>query len=82
MTPWRIDLTETAEADYFGILDRTMDMFGPRQADVYEGHLLAALTALEDGPNIRGSVGRPEIRADLRDFHIGRRGASARHVIC
>ncbi len=57
-------------------------MFGPRQADIYEGHILAALDDLTGGPGILGSVARSEIRPDLHTYHIVRRGVSARHLIC
>lgn len=79
---WRIRLGSEAEADYLRILDWTTETFGPGQADIYEGHLLAALDALMDGPEILGSVARPEIRPDLRTYHIARRGVPARHFIC
>ena len=79
---WRIRLGAEAEADYLHILDRTVEMFGPRQADIYEGHLLAAFDALTSGPDVLGSVARPDIRPDLRIYHIARRGISARHLIC
>ncbi|MBW8881911.1 MAG: type II toxin-antitoxin system RelE/ParE family toxin [Asticcacaulis sp.] len=79
---WRIRLSRRVEADYIEILDTTVEKFGPRQAEIYERHLLAALTALEGGPDLRGSVLRPEVRTDLRTYHIARLGVSARHVIC
>lgn len=79
---WRIRLTARAEADFLQILDWSAEQFGPRQADMYEGHLLTALTTLEAGPDILGSIARPDIRADLRTYHIARCGVVARHLIC
>lgn len=79
---WRIRLTTGAEADFLTILDATVERFGPRQADIYENHLLSALAALEDGPEILGHVPRPDIRPDLVIYPVARRGVSARHLIC
>jgi len=79
---WLIRLGRLAEADFLKILDVSAEKFGPRQADIYEGHLLAALTALESGPDILGSVARPEVRLGLRTFHLARLGVSARHLVC
>jgi len=59
---WRIRLTRQAEIDYFRILETTVERFGPRQADIYEGHLIGALAALEAGPELRGSAARSDIR--------------------
>ncbi len=54
----------------------------PRQADIYEGQLLSGLLALQDGPDLRGSVARDEVRSGLRTYHIARLGNPARHLIC
>lgn len=81
-TRWRIRLSRRAETDFIEILDTTVEKFGARQAETYEVHLLAALTALEGGPDLRGSVLWPEVRTDLRTYHIARLGVPARHVIC
>lgn len=79
---WRIRLARQAEIDYFRILHASAERFGSGQADIYEGHLIAALTALEAGPELRGSVARADIPSDLRTFHLARLGVSARHLIC
>ena len=79
---WRIRLTRQAEIDYSRILDATVERFGSRQADIYEGHLIGALAALEAGPELRGSAARNDIRPDLRTYHLARLGVRARHLIC
>ncbi len=79
---WRIRLARQAEIDYLKILDASLERFGPRQADIYEGHMIAALTALEAGPNLRGSAKRDEVRLGLMTYHLARLGVSARHLIC
>ncbi|ESQ87545.1 hypothetical protein ABAC460_19655 [Asticcacaulis sp. AC460] len=79
---WQIRLTARAESDFLNILDSTAERFGPRQADVYEDHLLAALRALEDGTDIQGRIEHSDIRPDVFVYRVARRGIPARHLIC
>ena len=79
---WRIRLAPQAEIDYLKILEASQARFGPRQADIYESHLVAAMAALESGPDLRGSVARDDIRPDLKTYHLARLGVPARHLIC
>jgi len=79
--PWRVRLGDEAQADFARILKYTADSFGRKQAAVYKTTLTAALAALHDGPEIRGSVARDEIRPGLRTLHVARRGRRGRHFV-
>jgi toxin ParE1/3/4 len=59
-TGWRIRLGEEAERDFVRILQSTKDRFGDRQVGVYRETLLEALTALEFGPYVLGSIARDD----------------------
>lgn len=78
---WRIRLGNEAEQDFVRILEYTRDNFGARQVDTYAATLQAGLIALEDGPDIRGSVARDGIRPGLRTIHVARSGRKGRHFI-
>jgi toxin ParE1/3/4 len=78
---WRIRLGAEAEQDFVGILTRTRDTFGPAQLDIYAATLRAALTALEEGPEVLGSVARDEIQPGLRTLHVARGKRRGRHFI-
>ncbi len=75
---WEVRLSDTAEADYDGVLRWTSARFGAMQAASYGGLLAVALARLERGPATTGARQREEIGAGLRTLHLGRRG---RHVI-
>ena len=78
---WKIQLGALAEHDIADILRTTLEMFGPRQVEVYRAILIDALAQLSSGPDILGSTARDEIRPGLRSFYVARRGRNARHFI-
>lgn len=78
---WRLRLSPAALADYVDILEYTIATFGPRQAELYEETLTAALMALEFGPNVIGSTKRDTISPRLRSLHVARSGRRGRHMI-
>jgi len=80
-TPWRVILGAEAEKDFVRILAYTFDIFGPRQTEVYETTILAAIGALDNGPEAPGSVARDELRPGFCSLHVARSGRRGRHVI-
>ena len=78
---WNIRLSALAEHDIADVLRTTLDMFGPRQVEIYRAILLDALALLSSGPDIIGSAARDDIRPGLRSFHVAQRGRHARHFI-
>jgi toxin ParE1/3/4 len=78
---WRLRLGVEAERDFVRILQNTKEKFGARQLGVYRETLLAALSALEAGPDAPGSVARDEILPKLRTLHVARNGRRGRHFI-
>jgi toxin ParE1/3/4 len=80
-TRWRIRLGSEAEKDFARILKYTKDKFGQQQLDAYKVTLVEALTALEAGADLLGSVARDEIRPNLRTLHVARKGRRGRHFI-
>jgi toxin ParE1/3/4 len=78
---WRVRLSEPAEQDFVAILSWTIDNFGRRQARVYRRTLIAALTALHDGPDVPGSADRHEIQPGVRSLHVARNGRRGRHIV-
>jgi toxin ParE1/3/4 len=79
--PWRIRLGAVAERDFIDIIAWTIERFGPRQADTYRATLLAAVKALEEGPDLLGSRLREDIGEGVRTLHIARAGRRGRHFI-
>lgn len=79
--PWRVLLGAEAERDFVRILAYTLEIFGPRQAEVYETTILAAIAVLDDGPDVPGSAARDELRPGFRSLHVARSGRRGRHVI-
>jgi len=78
---WRVRLGAVAERDFTDIIAWTVERFGPRQARDYRVTLLAAVKALEQGPELLGSRSREEIGADIRTLHVSRAGRRGRHFI-
>jgi toxin ParE1/3/4 len=78
---WRVVLGSEAEKDFVRILGYTSDIFGPRQAAIYETTILAALADLDSGPEVLGSVARDDLRPGIRSLHVARHGRRGRHVI-
>lgn len=78
---WTLRLGTEAERDFVDILRYTRDRFGDQQAAHYRATLLAALSALETGPDVLGSVSRDEIRSGLRSIHVARLGRRGRHFL-
>jgi toxin ParE1/3/4 len=82
VTPrWRVRLSEPAEQDFRTVLEWTAEHFGRRQTSVYRSTLIAALTALHNGPLLPGSAARDEVRPGLRSLHIAREGHRGRHFV-
>ena len=79
--PWTIRLSQTAQAEYRGILRWTAERFGSRQARLYEETLTSALVALTAGPSQRGVRARPEIGKGFFTLHVARAGHKGRHFI-
>jgi toxin ParE1/3/4 len=78
---WRVRLGSDAEADLAAILQWTADAFGPAQTHAYRDVLVAAVRALEHGPDPIGSRQRDEIGAGLRTLHVARHGRRGRHLL-
>jgi toxin ParE1/3/4 len=78
---WGIVLGADAKRDLVGILDWTTRTFGKAQAQTYKETILAAIRALEEGPDIAGTRGREEIRPGLKSLHVARAGRRGRHFI-
>jgi toxin ParE1/3/4 len=77
-------LTERAEADIDGILDHTLQQFGPMQAETY-GQLLEKATEMVAHSPVRPrSRARDELGKGVRSFHVEiaapRRGAGS-HIL-
>lgn len=80
-TRWRIRLGGVAERDFLDIVAWTVEHFGPRQAATYRATLLAAIKALENGPELLGGKSREDIGEGIRTLHIARSGRKGRHFI-
>jgi toxin ParE1/3/4 len=78
---WEIRLAEAAEKDFQSILVWTAEQFGETQAHRYRGVLVAALTALADGPTPLNWKPRDDIAPGLRVLHVARRGRPGRHIL-
>lgn len=78
---WAVRLSETAEAEFRGILRWTAAQFGLGQARIYAETLTSALAALAAGPFQPGVKPRPEIGKGLFTLHVARAGRKGRHFI-
>src|SRR6266567_8843415 len=81
MSRWRVRVAATAERDFVSIIEWTVATFGPRQASVYRRTIMAALTALQYGPDLSDTVARDEILPGVRSLHVARRGRRGRHFV-
>lgn len=80
-TKWQVRLGSDAGRDLVRIVRRTRETFGLRQAEVYAETLRAALTALEDGPDIAGSKARDDVQPGFRTLHVARGRRRGRHFV-
>ena len=78
---WRVRLSEAAERDFVTIIQWTAENFGRRQAMTYRRALIAALTALQYGPDLPDSLPRDELQPGMRSLHVARKGRRGRHFI-
>jgi toxin ParE1/3/4 len=78
---WHVHLSEAADQDFVGLLSWTRRTFGVRQAETYRDTIIAALTALADGPENAGGNTRDEISPGLYSLHVARRGRHGRHLV-
>jgi toxin ParE1/3/4 len=78
---WRIRLGAVAERDFINIVAWTGERFGARQAESYRATILAAIQALEQGPELLGSKSREDIGEGVRTLHIERSARRGRHFI-
>ncbi|HTO82160.1 MAG TPA: type II toxin-antitoxin system RelE/ParE family toxin [Methylomirabilota bacterium] len=78
---WTVRLSQTAQAEFRGIVRWTAAKFGKRQARLYEETLTSALAALTAGPSQLGIKARPEIGKGLFTLHVARAGRKGRHFI-
>jgi toxin ParE1/3/4 len=78
---WRPRLGRRAERDFVEILQWTRERFGPEQARRYRAILLAAIRALEGGPDIPGARHAGEILPGVKIVHAARGGRKARHFL-
>lgn len=78
---WRIRLGAVAERDFINIVAWTVERFGPRQAESYRATILAAIKAMERGPEPLGSKSREDIGEGVRTLHIARSSRRGRHFI-
>lgn len=81
MRRWTIRLSGPAERDFADILIWSRERFGAQQAKTYGRTLIAALTALEAGPDQPGIRRRDDISPNLRSLHVARRNRRGRHFI-
>lgn len=80
-SPWPVRLTAAAEADFRGIVRWTFERFGEAQARAYADTLVGAITALAQGPAIRGAKARDDIDNGLFTLHVARGGRRGRHFL-
>jgi toxin ParE1/3/4 len=78
---WRVNLSVAAERDLFSILQWTGQIFGTKQALVYEETIAHAVTALAAGPKLPDSRTRDDISPGMWVLHIARRGRKGRHLL-
>jgi toxin ParE1/3/4 len=78
---WTVRLAAAAEQDFRSILDWTMQQFGAAQARRYGDTLVAAITALADGPSPLGWKLRDDVAPGLRILHVARQGRRGRHIL-
>ena len=81
MASSRVRLSPSAQRDLAGIIDRTVERFGSRQAKVYTTTLTKGLAALRAGPDLRDSVSREEFGRRLRSLHVAGQRRRGRHII-
>ncbi len=67
----RYRLSTSAQADIFAILTRSHERFGEQARRRYETLIVAALRDVAEHPDRPGSIGRPELGAGARSWHLG-----------
>ena len=78
---WKVQLSRQAEHDFAEILQGTVRMFGPAQAEIYAETLGLAIEALSEGPDVLGSKARDEIFPGIRTLHVARQGRKGGHFV-
>ena len=76
---WQIRLALSARQDIQDALGVTLERFGRRQHDLYASLIAQAVSEIGSDPFGNRSTSRPELHANARTLHIGRRGKRARH---
>lgn len=66
----RYRLSEAAQADVISLLAWTHEKFGEAARLRYESLLVAALRDVAIQPDRPGSIGRPELGAGVRSWHL------------
>lgn len=81
MPRWKVAIGANAKRDLAAICHWTTKTFGEAQAQIYRETVLAAIRALEEGPDIAGVRSRDDIRPGLKFLHVARSGRRGRHFI-
>jgi toxin ParE1/3/4 len=81
MKPWRVRLSQSAEADFSQIVAWTATHFGDVQAQKYAEVLTLAITALHEGPDVIGAKTRDDIGHELKSLHVARMGRKGSHFV-
>jgi toxin ParE1/3/4 len=79
---WAVRLVAVAQRDYVEIIQRSVQDFGPLQAEAYAQNLASALDALrQKGPMTVGVKKREEIGPDIFTLHAARSQRKASHFL-
>jgi len=78
---WTIRLAAAAESDIDDILTWTVQQFGKRQARIYATTLNSAISALTEGPEVRGVKHRNDIARGLLSLHVAQGRRKGRHLV-
>ena len=73
-------LSRWCEKDIEGVLDHTLERFGPAKCDEYRELIQKALEEIAAKAQSAGNTSHPGLPADWRTFHIARPGRRARHL--
>ena len=77
---YTLRISAPAVQDIADVLAFTSAQFGEKQQKIYQRIIRDALAELAANPENLRSKPRPEIHADARTMHLGRRGKPARHL--
>src|SRR5690242_20435204 len=76
---YRLRFSTACVRDMEGVLGYTLAHFGQRSHEKYKKLIRQALLEIAINPDNPRAKPRPEIRENVRTYHIARRGKRARH---